>query len=85
LPLVGTSARCRTHTGQAAGPGRTRARPTRCALGTIATSALAVGTDPAAYGRAIDEQITFLRPGIDGLFNDNPDVGVPRVPLLAAA
>ena len=35
-----------------------------------------VGSDPTAYGRAIDEQITFLRTGIDGLFNDQPDVGV---------
>jgi glycerophosphoryl diester phosphodiesterase len=37
---------------------------------------LRVGTDVAAYGRAIDEQVTFLRTGIDGLFTDNPDVGV---------
>jgi glycerophosphoryl diester phosphodiesterase len=43
-----------------------------------------VGTDPAAYGRAIDEQITFLRTGIDGLFTDNPDVGVLARSLLAA-
>ncbi|MGK5681976.1 glycerophosphodiester phosphodiesterase [Actinoplanes sp. URMC 104] len=35
-----------------------------------------VGTDPDAYGRAIDEQITFLRTGIDGLFTDQPDIGV---------
>ncbi|MDR6316431.1 glycerophosphodiester phosphodiesterase [Actinoplanes couchii] len=37
---------------------------------------LRVGTDVAAYGKAIDEQVTFLRTGIDGLFTDNPDVGV---------
>jgi glycerophosphoryl diester phosphodiesterase len=37
---------------------------------------LRVGTDPAAYGKAIDEQITFLRTGIDGLFTDQPDIGV---------
>ncbi|MEU4557848.1 glycerophosphodiester phosphodiesterase [Actinoplanes sp. NPDC023936] len=37
---------------------------------------LRVGTDPSAYGKAIDEQVTFLRTGIDGLFTDNPDVGV---------
>ncbi|MEU4695387.1 glycerophosphodiester phosphodiesterase [Actinoplanes sp. NPDC023714] len=37
---------------------------------------LRVGTDPAAYGKAIDEQVTFLKTGIDGLFTDNPDVGV---------
>jgi glycerophosphoryl diester phosphodiesterase len=35
-----------------------------------------VGTDPNAYRRAIDEQITFLRTGIDGLFTDQPDIGV---------
>jgi glycerophosphoryl diester phosphodiesterase len=37
---------------------------------------LRVGTDPAAYGRAIDEQVTFLRTGLDGLFTDQPDIGV---------
>jgi glycerophosphoryl diester phosphodiesterase len=35
-----------------------------------------VGTDPNAYGRAIDEQITFLKAGIDGLFTDQADIGV---------
>ncbi|GIE99379.1 glycerophosphodiester phosphodiesterase [Paractinoplanes rishiriensis] len=35
-----------------------------------------VGTDPNAYGRALDEQITFLNTGIDGLFTDQPDIGV---------
>jgi glycerophosphoryl diester phosphodiesterase len=35
-----------------------------------------VGTDPNAYGRAIDEQLTFLRTGIDGLFTDQADIGV---------
>ncbi|MFI5938315.1 glycerophosphodiester phosphodiesterase [Actinoplanes sp. NPDC051494] len=35
-----------------------------------------VGTDPTAYGRAIDEQVTFLRTGLDGLFTDQPDIGV---------
>jgi glycerophosphoryl diester phosphodiesterase len=34
------------------------------------------GTDPAAYGRAIDEQVTFLRTGLDGLFTDQADIGV---------
>jgi glycerophosphoryl diester phosphodiesterase len=37
---------------------------------------LRVGTDPAGYGRAIDEQVTFLRTGIDGIFTDQPDIGV---------
>ncbi|GAA2523637.1 glycerophosphoryl diester phosphodiesterase [Winogradskya humida] len=35
-----------------------------------------VGTDPAAYGRAIDEQVTFLKTGLDGLFTDQADIGV---------
>ncbi|MGX6603570.1 glycerophosphodiester phosphodiesterase [Micromonosporaceae bacterium Da 78-11] len=35
-----------------------------------------VGTDPTAYGRAIDEQVTFLKTGLDGLFTDQPDIGV---------
>jgi glycerophosphoryl diester phosphodiesterase len=35
-----------------------------------------VGTDPNAYGRAIDEQITYLNTGIDGLFTDQADIGV---------
>jgi glycerophosphoryl diester phosphodiesterase len=34
------------------------------------------GTDTTDFGRAIDEQVTFLRTGIDGLFTDQPDVGV---------
>ncbi|MEV6599602.1 glycerophosphodiester phosphodiesterase [Actinoplanes sp. NPDC051346] len=37
---------------------------------------LRTGTDPAAYGRALDEQVIFLRTGIDGLFTDQPDIGV---------
>ncbi len=35
-----------------------------------------VGTDLTAYGRAIDEQLTFLRTGIDGFFADQADIGV---------
>jgi glycerophosphoryl diester phosphodiesterase len=35
-----------------------------------------VGTDPNAYGRAIDEQVTFLKTGLDGLFTDQSDIGV---------
>ena len=35
-----------------------------------------VGTDPNAYGRAIDEQVTFLKAGLDGLFTDQSDIGV---------
>lgn len=32
-----------------------------------------VGSD---YGRAIEEIVTYLNAGIDGLFTDNPDTGV---------
>jgi glycerophosphoryl diester phosphodiesterase len=35
-----------------------------------------IGIDPTAYGRAIDEQLAFLRTGIDGLFTDQADIGV---------
>lgn len=33
-------------------------------------------TVPTDYGRAIDEQTTYLQAGIDGLFTDHPDIGV---------
>jgi glycerophosphoryl diester phosphodiesterase len=43
-----------------------------------------VGTEPTAYGRAIDEQLRFLRTGIDGLFTDQADIGViARAEFLA--
>ena len=32
--------------------------------------------NPNDYGRAIDEQVRFLRTGIDGLFTDQADIGV---------
>lgn len=32
------------------------------------------GSDPADFGRAIDEALTFMRTGIDGVFCDQPDV-----------
>ena len=35
-----------------------------------------VGNAPSDYGRAIDEQVAFLCTGIDGLFTDQPDIGV---------
>src|SRR5262249_8624907 len=35
-----------------------------------------VGTDPNGYGRAIDEQVGFMRAGVDGLFTDQADIGV---------
>jgi glycerophosphoryl diester phosphodiesterase len=40
------------------------------------------GGDPAGYGRAFDEHIAFLRTGIDGLFTDQPDIGVLARDLL---
>jgi glycerophosphoryl diester phosphodiesterase len=44
-----------------------------------------VGTLPSAYGRAIDEQVRFLRTGIDGFFTDQADIGViARAEFLAA-
>jgi glycerophosphoryl diester phosphodiesterase len=43
-----------------------------------------VGTEATAYGRAIDEQLRFLRTGIDGLFTDQADIGViARAEFLA--
>jgi glycerophosphoryl diester phosphodiesterase len=35
-----------------------------------------IGTNPNDFGRAIDEQVTFLRAGIDGVFTDQSDIGV---------
>ena len=35
-----------------------------------------LGSDPTDFGRAIDEQVAYLRTGIDGLFTDHPDTGV---------
>ncbi|WP_404387374.1 glycerophosphodiester phosphodiesterase [Humibacillus xanthopallidus] len=35
-----------------------------------------LGSDPADHGRAVDEQVRFLQTGIDGLFTDQPDIGV---------
>lgn len=34
-----------------------------------------VETAPADYGRVIDEQVAFLRAGVDGVFTDQADVG----------
>jgi glycerophosphoryl diester phosphodiesterase len=45
---------------------------------------LRVGTDPAAYGHAIDEQIIFLATGIDGVFTDQADIGVLSRALFLA-
>lgn len=35
-----------------------------------------LGTDPSAFGRAVDEQLRYLETGIDGLFTDQPDIAV---------
>jgi len=35
-----------------------------------------VGTEQAAAGRAAEEQVAFLRTGIDGLFTDQADISV---------
>jgi len=35
-----------------------------------------VGTDPADFGRAVDEDVAFMRAGVDGLFCDQPDICV---------
>ena len=44
------------------------------------------GTVRSDYGRAIDEQVTYLRTGLDGLFTDQADIGVlARADFLAAA
>jgi glycerophosphoryl diester phosphodiesterase len=43
---------------------------------TFLPTDLREGDDPAAYGRAIDEQLAFWATGIDGMFTDNPDTGV---------
>jgi len=44
-----------------------------------------VGTLPTDYGRAIDEQLTYLRAGVDGLFTDQADIGVVARAELAAS
>jgi glycerophosphoryl diester phosphodiesterase len=44
---------------------------------------LRAGIDPTAYGKALDEHMTFLRAGVDGLFTDQADVGVLARTLLS--
>ncbi|MGC9664989.1 glycerophosphodiester phosphodiesterase [Planosporangium sp. 12N6] len=43
---------------------------------TFLPADLRTGTDATAYGRAIDEQLAFLRAGVDGVFTDQADIGV---------
>jgi glycerophosphoryl diester phosphodiesterase len=43
---------------------------------TFLPPALRVGSDPSAFGRAIDEQIIYWRAGIDGMFADQPDIAI---------
>jgi glycerophosphoryl diester phosphodiesterase len=52
---------------------------------TFLPTNLQEGADPAAYGRAIEEQVRFLETGIDGLFTDNPDTGVVARELFEQA
>lgn len=41
---------------------------------------------PSDYGRAIDEQLAYLRAGLDGLFTDQADIGVlARAEFIATA
>jgi glycerophosphoryl diester phosphodiesterase len=42
------------------------------------------GPDPAAWGRALDEQLRFWAAGVDGLFADQPDTGVVSRELFLA-
>lgn len=35
-----------------------------------------IGTDPARHGRLVDEVLTYLRTGVDGVFCDQPDACV---------
>jgi glycerophosphoryl diester phosphodiesterase len=51
---------------------------------TFLPTDLRIGTDPTAYGRAIQEQIIFLATGIDGLFTDQTDIGVQARALFLA-
>lgn len=37
---------------------------------------LRVGTNPVDFGKAIEEDVIFMKTGIDGLFCDQPDVCV---------
>ncbi len=43
---------------------------------TFLPTTLRVGPNAADFGRAIDEDVTFMRTGIDGLFCDQPDICV---------
>jgi len=51
---------------------------------TFLPTNLQVGTDPTGYGRAIDEDLAFLRAGIDGFFTDQADIGVLSRKLFLA-
>jgi glycerophosphoryl diester phosphodiesterase len=53
---------------------------------TFLPTELRRGTADADFGRAIDEQVTYLGTGIDGLFTDQSDIGVlARADALAGA
>lgn len=43
-----------------------------------------IGTDPSAHGRMVDEVVTYLEAGVDGVFCDQPDLCVEaRAQFLA--
>ncbi|WP_336027094.1 glycerophosphodiester phosphodiesterase [Geodermatophilus sp. FMUSA9-8] len=43
---------------------------------TFLPADLREGADPAAHGRAVEEQLAFWATGIDGVFTDHPDTAV---------
>jgi glycerophosphoryl diester phosphodiesterase len=43
---------------------------------TFLPADLRVGTSPTDYGRAVEEHVTFLTAGVDGVFTDQADIGV---------
>ena len=45
---------------------------------------LRIGTDPNAYGKALDEYLMFYAAGVDGLFSDNSDTAVLARSLFTA-
>ena len=65
-------------------PGPRRARERACVVhpytfraeNSFLPPALRTGSDPAAYGRVIDEIDAYLAAGVDGFFTDQPDIGV---------
>jgi len=42
-----------------------------------AGAALRLGTNPSEYGMSFQEDLAYLRAGIDGMFCDQPDICLP--------